>query len=114
MPLSAAKGQTVPEPGSNVYPIDALAHSAATNPSLLQLHQVVLQSNADPEVPGEMTARHWVGVSIVRDEASEALRAAADWMDHHKDMAVDGIALERHYQGDGKELNEIRIFVDFQ
>ena len=90
----------------NVYPIDALALSAATDSDVLRLHQVLLQSNAEPEVPGEMTVRHWVGVSIVREEASDALRAAADWMDAHKDMAIDGIAFERHYKGAGKEMSE--------
>lgn len=109
-----SEGAIMSNQTGNVHPINVVAHSAATDSSLLRLHQVVLQSTANPEVSGEMTARHWMGVSIVRDKASDALRAAADWMDRHEDMAVDGIALECHYQGDGKELSEIRIFIDFR
>lgn len=98
----------------NVYPLDALAHSAATDPHVLELHKVVVDSHAEPEVPGELVVRHWVGIAIVRNEVSDALRAAADWMDEHQDMIIDGITVERHYSPGGKEANEVRFFVDFR
>lgn len=98
----------------NVYTIDTLAHSAATSSHVLQLHQVVLRSAAEPEVSGELAVLHSVIVSIVRDSAAGALRAAADWMDQHQDMDINGIAVANRYPtGSSEPTTEVRLFVDF-
>lgn len=105
----------MPDQPGNVYPIDSLAHSAATDPHLLELHKVVVESDRNPEVPDELAVTHRVCVAIVRNEVSGALRAAADWMDQHPDMFIDGITVENHYRAaDGKTASEVRFFVEFQ
>lgn len=71
-------------------------------------------SDESPEVPGELVVGHWVGVVIVRDDVADALRAAADWMDQHQEMVVDGVTVERHNSSGHNETNEIRFFVRFR
>lgn len=105
----------MPDGRDNIYPIDPIAHSAATDRFLLRMHEIVRAAGHGEEWPEKPIVSHKLGVVFERDEASDALRAAADWLDAHNDMFVEGIALERRISADGRqEKSEIRLCVEFR
>lgn len=105
----------MPDRPGDVHRIDPVSRSAARDPHLLDLHKVYVESDDDVYRPLEgPTVSHKLSVTVVRDEISDALRAVADWMEDHQEMFIDGIAVEHHYSKDGKEVSEVRVFVDFR
>lgn len=105
----------MPDGQDNIYPIDPIAHSAATDKNLLDMHKLVRAAGHGEEWPEKPIVSHKLGVVFERDEASDALRAAADWLDAHERLFVEGIALERHISVDGRqEKTEIRVFLEFR
>jgi hypothetical protein len=103
----------MPDQPSNIRPIDPVAHSAARDPHLLDLHKVYMEPELTDELEGP-SAHHRISIVVVRDEASDALRAAADWMDNHLHMLIEAMAVEYHHGQSGKEVCEVRLVVDFR